>query len=262
MHVTVQRIALALAALTAQAATAQVVMTGRDSQLSMSWLAGYAADIYGGGAAEADGNLMAIDGATLSGSDSAGDFYPPTGNLWSAAVTWELSHQYVIEGWPSALDAATKISASGSSSTSSSFSGIASVSVSATLPGNLLGLSFINPAEQQFWFMGSVAQQGPANRNNSTVMIVDAVGAPVAVGTGAFNGSWQRLLTLPAGQYTILASAVSMAGQVEVASSRWAYSLEAIPAVPEPGTVALLMAGLAAVGRAARRQAVSPPITG
>jgi hypothetical protein len=177
-------------------------------------------------------------------------------------VTWELSHQYVIEGWPSALDAATKISASGSSSTSSSFSGIASVSVSATLPGNLLALSFINPVEQQFWFMGSVSQQGPLNRNNSAVVIVDAVGLPVAVGTGTYNGSWQRLLTLPAGQYTILASAVSMSNQIEVASSRWAYSLEALPAVPEPGTVTLLLAGLAAVGRIVRRQTVSPPITG
>jgi hypothetical protein len=260
MHLTAPRIALTLVAIAAQAATAQVVVTGRDSQLSVSWIAGYAADIYGGGAADGDGNLMAIDGATLSGNDSAGDFYPPTGNLWSAAVTWELSHQYLIEGWPSALDAATKISASGSSSTSSSYSGIASVSVSATLPGNLLALSFINPVEQQFWFAGSVAQQGPLNRNNSSVLIVDAVGLPVAVGTGAYNGSWQRLLTLPAGQYTIEASAVSMSGQFESAWSRWNYSLEAIPAVPEPGTVMLLLAGLAAVGWRARRHSL--PITG
>jgi hypothetical protein len=77
MHLTARSIALTLAALTAQAATAQVVMTARDSQLNMSWLAGYAADIYGGGAADGDGNLLAIDGATLSGNDSAGDFYPP-----------------------------------------------------------------------------------------------------------------------------------------------------------------------------------------
>jgi hypothetical protein len=170
-------------------------------------------------------------------------------------VSWDLKHQYTIEGWPSALNQARKISASGSSSTGSNFSGIATVSVTAALPGNVLALSFVNPVQQEFLFTGSVAQQGPQQRNSSSVDILDSTGNAVVSGTAAFNDSWVRVLTLAAGVYTIQGTAKSIAGGTESVGSSWSYSLEAVSAVPEPGTGALMLAGIAMAGLGLRRRA-------
>jgi PEP-CTERM motif len=256
MHSTlVPRVAAAMLAVAAQAAMAQVVMAGRDSQLNFDWFAGYANDIYGGVGQEADGNLFAIDGASLVGNDSANDDYPPTGNVWTASVGWDLRHQYQIEGSPSALNNTRKISASGSSSTNSAYSGIVTVSVSVASPGNLLALSFVNPVAQDFHFTGSVAQQGPQQRNSSSVVILDDSGNAVSIGTGAFNDNWDKTINLAAGVYTIQATAKSIAGGSESVGSSWNYSLEAVSAIPEPGTGLLMLAGLAMAGLRWRQRA-------
>lgn len=234
-----------LLAVVTASASAQVKVVARDSQLRVDWLAGYTDDLYGGGGSDSDGNLMAIDGASLTGNDSAEDDYPPTGVFWRAEVFWELRHAYTIEGSPSALDDAMRLSATGSTAVSSFVSGPASVSVNGNLPGNLLALTFINPVEQRFLFEGGVSQSGPENRNRSWVQILDDRGVPTVVGTGAYNDTWLKEVTLPAGIYTLVGSAVAVAGPNDSTASSWSYSLAVLPAVPEPGTAALwLAAGL------------------
>lgn len=247
------RPALALIlSLAALPALAQVQLVSRHSEVTAGWLAGYGPDIYAGGAADEDDNLMAADGMRLVGSDSATDSYASV--MWTANVNWDLSHRFDLLAAPgatSALNSARLISAAGSSSTGSAVNSPASSDVRANLPGNLLTLGFYNPAPQDFLFQGDASHQGPANRNAAMVVIRNQAGGPVAVG---LEGGWSTLLNLPAGLYTIEASATSSASGTETAGSAWNYRFEAVGVVPEPAPAMLWAAGLAALGGALRRR--------
>jgi PEP-CTERM motif len=241
--------------LAASAASAQVVMSARDSQVNASWLAGYANQSFAGGGSDADGNLFAVDGISLQGTDNASGFYPPTGLGWTAAFIWDIAHSYAVTGsGASALNSAVKIAASGNSNTTSTATGPATAGVTSALPGNLLSLSFFNPGQQTFLFRGGFSRQGPVNRNYVDIRIVDNLGMPVNVHGAEPGGSFNQLVTLPAGFFSIKANAVSQAGQNEVAFAAWDYSFEAV-AVPEPGTWALWLAGVATLGLRVRTRA-------
>lgn len=242
---------LALAAATP--ALAQVQLVSRHSEVNAGWLAGYGPDIYAGGAADEDDNLMAADGMRLQGSDSATDSYLSV--FWTATVAWDLSHRYDLEAAPgasSAIASARLISAAGSSSALSAVNSPASSDVRANLPGNLLSLGFWNPVQQDFLFQGDTTRNGAANRNTALVVVRNELGGAVAT---SLEGGWNQRITLPAGLYRIDASAITAATGNESAGSAWNYRFEAVGVVPEPAPAALWGAGLAALAGLARRRA-------
>lgn len=238
--------------LAAAPALAQVQLVSRHSETTAGWIAGYGPDIYAGGAADEDDNLMAADGFRLQGSDHATDSYLSV--LWTATVAWDLSHRFDLLAAPgssSAVDSARLIQSAGSSSAMSAVNAPASSDVRANLPGNVLSLGFYNPVQQDFLFQGDTTRNGPANRNTALVVIRNQAGAAVAT---SLDGGWNLRISLPAGLYSIDASAVTAATGNESAGSAWNYRFEAVGVVPEPGTAAFWAAGLAVLGlRAVRR---------
>jgi hypothetical protein len=171
------------------------------------------------------------------------------------------SHSYAITGsGASALNVAVKTAASGASNTGSTVTSIATAGLSSVLPGNLLWLSFFNPGQQTFLFRSSFSHQGPVHRNDVDIRIVDNLRMPVNVHGYEAGGSFNQLVTLQGGFFTLMAAAVSHANQNESAFAAWDYGFEAVSAVPEPAVWALGLAGVAALGCArARARGVSRP---
>lgn len=242
---------LCVAAL-ASASQAQFSITGRSSVVNYDYLYGFAADTRTGNDMQSSSALLLNGGAGLADSSSGNGVYIPSGHVWSAAVTWNVSHTYAVTG---ALGSATRVSSSGLSTLTSTQVGATS-GVGSNNPGNQLSLEFSVGVGQDLRLFGSVEQSGPFNRNGSIVYLYRSDGAggwTLLYLTAIPNAGFDTTRFFDAGVYRIDAFASANAGQDEATHAGWNYTLEV---VPSPSAAALLgLGGLLASSRRRRPHA-------
>lgn len=221
----------------AVAASAQLEVTARSSEVSEDYLCGYGPDTYSGADSDDDNTLPAGDDISLVGSAFAEDEY--LGNWWTATFDWDIAHWYTIDG---GLSSAYRIRSAGTTTTQSAITGFATGTLNSALPGNLLELDFQTTASQDFWLRGSLAQSGPLNRNSASLVIykwVEPTGFQSHVVRTQQNASFDSVITLAAGSYRITAAAVSHASATETAGASWDFELRAMPLASCPADLDL-----------------------
>lgn len=109
------------------------------------------------------------------------------------------------------------------------------------------------PADASALISRTFSRSTGAISNFSASISGGTLGGPVSfantTGTSFQNLDWAG--ALGTGTYTI-----NVTGKANAASTRYSVLVDVTPAVPEPETYALMLAGLAAVGFVARRRAV------
>lgn len=231
---------------------AQLNVTSRMSDLNYQWLMGYAGDVYQGNNTFNDGSLLASDTESFLVNETRTGFYPPTSHSWSASVDMEAMHSYSIAG---PLSNASGISGSGRTRSVSAESGATAQSF-ITNPGNRLMLSFDvaanTPYTMTYQIYNAVSSEAPGE-----IAIQRWDGAFwLYVNSSAFfppsNGVNTWTGTFSAGSYRVFMQTGANNFSNE---SNDAISSFSLTAVPEPGTMAALGLGTAAMLRRRRRKA-------
>ena len=208
----------------------QVALTARSSELSYGWLYGYGpqSDSGSGGALRSD--LVALDTIGIQNFASGNGNY--LGHLWSAGVSWDLSHSYRVFG---GLNSASRIESVGLSSLTSFESG-ASSGINSNFPGNQLNLNFQVPTTQTFYLGGVLNQQGPLNRDAAAIYLYydTGFGYQTVYVAGTPTSQFGAVITLQSGNYKLSASSASAAGQNEVANAGWTYVFASLGNPPVP----------------------------
>ncbi len=236
------------AAVLAGYGSANFSVYNRYSSVNAEYLCGYGPDVYQDALTVTHGLLEQVGSTSTVDTRMHTDEY--LGNWWTAVLNWDVNAQYSVYG---SLANATKIVASGQNIMSSAVIGPATSGLASGNPGSLLRLSFNVPVAQDFWFSGALAQSGPANRNEAVVKIMkdDGTGFVNYILRIAQNNSFSDMIHLQAGNYLIEGWSKSHANQDENAYGKWSYTLEA---VPEPGTMIALGAGLAGLAASRRKR--------
>ncbi|MDT7837609.1 PEP-CTERM sorting domain-containing protein [Aquabacterium sp. OR-4] len=124
-----------------------------------------------------------------------------------------------------------------------------------TVEGSAVATSFVAAAGSRlnidFSFNGAAADAACPDCLDRAYYVLDGVATAFA-SVGTVGGGLQ--ITLASGGSHTLAFAVLDVGDVVGVSTLTVSNLSVTPAVPEPGTYALLLAGLGAVGFMARRR--------
>lgn len=242
---------IALALLAAGQAQAQIMHTLRDSRLNFSYLYGYADQTFGGGYDGFSGTLAASDGMSLVGSESGDGIYAPNGNVWTAALHWNLDHAYGLSGPKNDI---SRISAHGSTSLSTAQTGFASVDLGANSPGNLLVLGFTVVTDQWIRLDGSITTVGGSVSNHAEVIIERINGSErQGVVLEFLPGEFHKDVFLASGLYEITGHASAASNGNDATGSAYDFVISALP-VPEPASGALMGLGLLAIAaRAGQR---------
>lgn len=246
-------------------AGAAATYTGRTSDLNVTWLYGGGEDAIPGGASTGSTSLFGDPAVSLVNSFS--DFGQTIHDTsWGVLLSYSATQQVA----PSlAGPYLSGFSASGSSSVSSTVSGVAFSDLNVQSPGNQLIVYFSVDAPTTYSLTGTlqstdVFDAAPSVYKGDSEFRIDrfdnfsqayqAIYFKNSQGDGVetlsvANGSFS------AGLYRLMATSKVRAFSSEQNSATWDFSITlATPPVPEPGEWAMLLAGLLLVARAARRQ--------